>query len=134
MIELFESGLLWSYTSAVCHTEIYQFSIFLTFLHLFPFLSVSLSRSFFPYFEMHGEKIWCEAVQIINCWSKYFESIFDDRIRWVNTFFSKFIFCGMWWDGSYVWDYVMYAFHFLLCILLHTKKFSWHFFLECSDI
>lgn len=59
----------------------YQFSIILT-PSTRSYLSVYIAK----------EKIWCEAVQIINCRSKYFESMFDDRISWVNTFFfSKFI-------------------------------------------
>lgn len=90
--------LSWSSTSVTaCHDG--NISIFYLlnfspsfFVHICQFLPISL---FFT-LKMDGEKIWCEAVQIINCWSKYFESIFDDRIRWVNIFFSKFIFCGVW--------------------------------------
>jgi hypothetical protein len=29
-------------------------------------------------------------------WNKYFESIFDERIRWVNIFFSVNLSCGYW--------------------------------------
>lgn len=127
--------------------EKYQFSILLTFPFPSPSPS-SLPLSFSPSFMIVGEfpeqKEWMEEEkegkerENLMRWGcannklryKYFKSIFDERIRWINTFFSKFIFPSMRkeYEGWSESENSMKIFELMSCCFY--KYFITHIFTE----